>query len=291
MAIDRLQAPHAELLSPHVSGSHYFFLTLSAQPASGGLLVLGGREHCDPGYSLDRKNYAYYVIEYVAEGAGAAELDGQRTELMPGSLFATRPSTHCIIRTDPARPLLKYFLCVSNHRFESRWKKARLPFAKVAQIGAHGDVRNVFEQIIREGRHAGESTRQISELLLDVLLLKIADGLSQPARPTDAARDNFLRCKALIDAQPECIHSLEELAASAGLDASSICRLFRRFQGTSPYQYLLRCKMNLAAEHLLGTGMLVKEAAQRVGFADAYHFSRCFKTVHGVAPRELRLRS
>jgi AraC family transcriptional regulator len=34
-------------------------------------------------------------------------------------------------------------------------------------------------------------------------------------------------------------------------------------------------------------GGLVKEAAQRVGFADPYHFSRAFKSVHGVAPRAL----
>ena len=32
---------------------------------------------------------------------------------------------------------------------------------------------------------------------------------------------------------------------------------------------------------------LVKEAAERVGFADPYHFSRAFKAVHGVAPRAL----
>jgi AraC family transcriptional regulator len=31
----------------------------------------------------------------------------------------------------------------------------------------------------------------------------------------------------------------------------------------------------------------VKEAAERVDFADPYHFSRCFKAVHGVAPSEL----
>jgi AraC-like DNA-binding protein len=69
---------------------------------------------------------------------------------------------------------------------------------------------------------------------------------------------------------------------------SSVCRLFRRFQGTSPYQYLLRRKMNLAAEFLIDQGGLVKEAALKVGFADPFHFSRCFKTVHGVAPSELQ---
>ena len=49
----------------------------------------------------------------------------------------------------------------------------------------------------------------------------------------------------------------------------------------------LRRKMSLAAAHLVERGGLVKEAALRVGFTDPYHFSRCFKSVHGVAPRAL----
>jgi AraC family transcriptional regulator len=71
------------------------------------------------------------------------------------------------------------------------------------------------------------------------------------------------------------------------VETSSVCRWFRRYQGTSPYQYLMRRKMNLAAEHLIENGGLVKEAAQRLGFADPYHFSRAFKSVHGVAPQAL----
>ncbi|HEY9249839.1 MAG TPA: hypothetical protein VIO38_11930, partial [Rariglobus sp.] len=35
--------------------------------------------------------------------------------------------------------------------------------------------------------------------------------------------------------------------SAAGLEESSVCRLFRRYQDTNPYQYLLRRKMNLAA--------------------------------------------
>jgi AraC-like DNA-binding protein len=31
----------------------------------------------------------------------------------------------------------------------------------------------------------------------------------------------------------------------------------------------------------------VKEAAQRVGFSDPYHFSRCFRSVHGIPPSRL----
>jgi AraC-like DNA-binding protein len=91
----------------------------------------------------------------------------------------------------------------------------------------------------------------------------------------------------LIDAEAARLSTLSEIAAAAGLDASSVCRLFRRYQGTSPYQYLLRRKMALAASHLVEHRGLVKEAALRVGFADPYLFSRRFKAVYGIAPSAL----
>ena len=41
------------------------------------------------------------------------------------------------------------------------------------------------------------------------------------------------------------------------------------------------------AELLLDEGLLVKETAARLGFADAFQFSRAFKRVHGVPPTQL----
>jgi AraC-like DNA-binding protein len=152
----------------------------------------------------------------------------------------------------------------------------------------HAEVRTVIEDLVREGRHHGRCASRLCAALIDVLLLKIEDLATRPKRSSLGAEESFARCKALIDARTEELATLEEIAAAVKIEPSSICRLFRRFQGTSPYQYLLRRKMTVAAEFLLETGGYVKEAAQRVGFADPYHFSRCFKAVHGVSPNQLR---
>jgi AraC-like DNA-binding protein len=157
----------------------------------------------------------------------------------------------------------------------------------VPTLAAHAEIRSVFEDVMREGQRTGDLAQAICAQLFELLLLKIEDA-AQVGVHGDPAQENFQRCKALIDAEAERLHTLREIAAEAGLEESSVCRLFRRFQGTSPYQYLLRRKMNLAAAFLVESGGLVKEAAQRVGFADPYHFSRCFKAVHGVSPKELQ---
>lgn len=276
------------LLSPQVASSRYFFLDLGARRQGSGSVVLGGREHCNPDYHLIRARYPYSVFEYVAEGEGWVRLDGAESRLGPGSIFVSGPRTHCELVTDSARPLTKYFLCLTGPALRRKLRAAALGHGLVRRLAVHGEIRSVCEEIVREGGHAGERTAAVCEHLFEILLLKIQDAAGSYPRVADAARDNFLRCKAAIDADAETIQSLDGLSASLGIEASSICRLFRRFQGTSPYQYLLRRKMNLAAEYLLGSGMLVKEASQRVGFADPYHFSRCFKAVHGVSPSDLR---
>ncbi|MFN6192040.1 MAG: helix-turn-helix domain-containing protein, partial [Planctomycetia bacterium] len=65
------------------------------------------------------------------------------------------------------------------------------------------------------------------------------------------------------------------------------CRLFRRFDNSSPYQYLLRQRMSLAADLLTHDGLLVRQVAAYLGFADQYQFSRAFKRVSGISPGRL----
>jgi AraC-like DNA-binding protein len=277
------------LLSQQVSGSRYFFLNLVPARRSRTALALGGREHCNPDYAINREAYAYYVLEYVAEGEGTAVLGRDVHELGPGSVFAYAPTMHCEMRTKRERPMVKYFLCLTGSAAARLLARATLVPGQARRLAAHGEIRSVFEDLIREGQHAGSKTREICSVLLDLLVLKLAAGAEDSGSSGGGlARENFLRCKALIDAQTERLATLEDIAAVAGLDTSSICRLFRRYQGTSPYQYLLRRKMNVAAEFLVETGGLVKEAALLVGFTDPYHFSRCFKAMHGVPPRSLQ---
>ena len=67
-----------------------------------------------------------------------------------------------------------------------------------------------------------------------------------------------------------------------------LCRLFRRYDHQSPYQYLLRLKMNFAAEHLQRPGVLVKHVAVEAGFTDQFHYCRVFRSVFGVSPTRFR---
>lgn len=275
-----------ELLSSQVTQTRYFFLDLAPTRRRGVAVALGGRERCNPDYLIRRDGYSYHGIEYVAEGVGEVTLDGARSEVKAGSMFAYAPSMRCEIRTDPKRPMLKYFICLVGDGVVKRLARAGVTPGKAIALTPHAEIRGLAEDLVNEGRRSGPLAREICAQLLELWLLKIED-LRVTGGQGDPVRETFLRCKTLIDAGPERLHTLREIAAAAAMEESSVCRLFRRYQGTSPYQYLLRRKMNLAAGMLMDGSGLVKEVAQRMGFADPYHFSRCFKAVHGVAPKQL----
>lgn len=274
------------LLAPGVSAGAHFFLGL-ARPGQGGLRVaFGGRERCAESYLVQRTTYPYATVEYVADGEGLIRYgDNPPQPLRPGCVFAHGPGVRLRMETAPGRTLLKYFVCFAG-------RGARAAIVRHASLGNgivalahHGDLRELFDWLIREGNEHGPSTRAICDRLGQLLLLKIGDaGRHRGSGRQDAAREKFLRCKALIDEDPTRFSSLETLATTLHVENSGLNRLFRRYQGVSPYRYLLRAKMNLAARDLLHSGGLVKEVAAQVGYADPYHFSRVFKSVHGVSP-------
>ena len=281
------QSDASGLLSQQVTAARYFFLNLAPRRADPLTLVMGGREHCNPDYVILRRNFPFYVLEYVVSGHGSVKLDGKSHALGPGVVFVSAPTTRCEIHTDPRDTMVKYFLAFAGTEGPARLRRCGVPSGRARQLAAHAEVTSVLEDLVREGQRSGALARRICAALFELLLLKIEDTSTLAPHASEPAREAFLRCKALIDAQAEQLATLEEIAKATGVEASSVCRWFRRYQGTSPYQYLMRRKMNIAAEHLVENGGLVKEAAQRVGFADPYHFSRAFKSVHGVAPRDL----
>ena len=275
-------------LSTQVTGSRYFFLDLTGTKRGGVVPAYGGFEQCDPDYLIQREKPDFPALELVVAGRGTLCMNGVTTPLVPGTLFHYDHRTQLEIRTDPLQPMAKYFLCLTGTGARDRLRGAGVRPNAVVSLAMFTEVQRVWEELLREGRQHGSTAERICAALVEVLLLKIEGLSNRSGEKGQWSEKVFLRCKGVIETEALQLRTLGDITKAVGVGASQISRLFRRYENTSPYQYLLRRKMAVAAERLMDPSTLVKEAAAYVGFTDPYHFSRCFKQVHHVAPKEFQ---
>ena len=91
-------------------------------------------------------------------------------------------------------------------------------------------------------------------------------------------------CAYLEERYAEAV-SLDQLGGIAGLSKYHLLRSFTKQKGISPYRYLETIRI-ARARKLLEQNVPQIEVALQTGFADQSHFSRFFKRLIGVTPRQ-----
>ena len=76
----------------------------------------------------------------------------------------------------------------------------------------------------------------------------------------------------------------EEIAARVNMSYSWFRRIFKKYTGFAPHQYLLELKIRKSKELLTNTDLPVKEIAYEVGFDNPDQFCNSFKNRTGTTP-------
>lgn len=84
--------------------------------------------------------------------------------------------------------------------------------------------------------------------------------------------------------------SVEDIAASAGYSASYFSHMFASETGMSPYQFVVRSRVEHAQQLLKTTRLTVQDIAFQCGFNSAANFCYTFRHLTGISPHEYRKR-
>ena len=274
--------------SPQVSAARRFYLNLSPPKKTALSVVSGGCEHCTPDYEIHRPTFPFYSIEYVLRGRGSLKLQERGYDLQPGCIFSYGPNVRQDITADVADPPVKYFVDFTGLKSKDILRCCNLSPGSAAQIFPPNEIHNIFDELISSGQRGGRQNAELCAKLLGCLVLKIAGARAPLAGPEALSFTTYQQCREHIETHFQRLKSLRQAAQECHVDSAYLCRLFQRYDHQSPYQFLMRLKMSLAAEWLQQPGALVKQVAERAGFSDQFHFSRAFKSVLGVAPDTFR---
>jgi AraC-like DNA-binding protein len=82
--------------------------------------------------------------------------------------------------------------------------------------------------------------------------------------------------------------TLADLSAATRLSASYLSALFKAQTRYSPIQLFTSLRMQKASQLLKESKLTIKEIAAEMGYPDPYTFSRSFKLMMGVSPKQFR---
>lgn len=82
--------------------------------------------------------------------------------------------------------------------------------------------------------------------------------------------------------------NMDELADACELSHAQFYRRFYRAMNCSPYNYVLKLRLQKARDLLANTSLPVYEVGRLCGFEDEYYFSNFFKKHMGISPTAFR---
>ncbi len=166
-------------------------------------------------------------------------------------------------------------------RFQSRM---HLPLKELATVV---DLAGRLEHEV----HAGEPGFGFaSSALLMRMICFLSRNYDRAALPSSHALLRIGKAVARLEEHFDQPMTVEQLARIAGMPRRSFLRAFREATGQTPINYLLQLRISRAAELLGLTDESITEIAFRCGFEDSNYFTRQFRRVREMTPREYRQR-
>ncbi|MDK2858076.1 MAG: hypothetical protein PWQ29_1499 [Verrucomicrobiota bacterium] len=275
----------APFISSQVTSGEYYYLNLTPSKNAAEVVVCGGREQCSPSYRIERKNFKFYLIEFVSSGYGTFTLHGKTYPLRPGAIFCYGPRVKHIIETSSEHPLLKHFVAFVGTELVNLLKTTVFMKNQPLYVSKPFRIRNIFESLIQTGNTESRNRNALCGLLLHQLILSTDDCAIDQEAAFSPAWQTYLRCRHYIERNYLDTATVHDVAVNCFINQAYLSRLFGRFADESPLQLLTRLKMSKAVDLLNSRGLLIKQVAEEVGFADPYHFSRVFKRVYGIPPK------
>ena len=158
------------------------------------------------------------------------------------------------------------------------------PLDKVLHIEDFEAERDTLLGLLSIFTSAEGEYRAVGSAILKQLLLKAAESVDENALPTRMveALDKYIRDNAGDDI------SNTEIGAIFGYHPFYISKVLKDRKGTTLRQYIIAYRLKLAKKLLSESAKSVNEVAEECGFNDPSYFTKTFKNVVGMTPKEYR---
>lgn len=255
----------------------------------GGIWLLRtGENIANPNYHIE-KIIHYYSFHYVLDGKVEFVFNHERIILGKGDMFCLFPNVvyqyqyHALAD----KPLRLLWLSFDGEQAITLINRAGLmktsPYLKqVMTKELHHALKQLFVP-------PAEGFKR--QLELHSLLLRIFSCMMPPdeiANPLSDSTEWIHKSIEYMKTHYMDRITVQDVAAYISVHRSYFSKVFTQQVGVTPTRYLIRLKMEKAAELLRSSAFTINEVSLLLGFSDQYAFNRAFHKFHGLPPGKWR---
>lgn len=247
-------------------------------------------------------NHEHLEFAYIFSGAGKYHIEGEMFDVEAGDLLIFNPGVnHQAIRDENSDwPTTEFFVGFSNVQLPGYpYNYIPMPKGKYI-IHAEGELKSKMVRICtlieQENRSRLEGQYFMQKaLLMQLILLVIREQCERVATDVGYEFESLNKSYVvgrIIDYFEEHYRekiSLDHIAENMYLSPFYISKIFKSETGDTPIRHLINIRLEKAKQLLeAGDNGSIQEISAKVGYEDAYHFSKLFKKRYGISPSQVR---
>lgn len=254
-----------------------------------------GWEQCEPAHAFGPAARNHYIFHYVISGTGklmANDSNGltQTYSIKSGQGFMLFPGQICTYVADQNLPWEYTWVEFDGLRARETVEVAGLSKDHPVYRASSKDLRQLMmQEMLYIAENPEESPLHLIGHLYLFLDYFTRSAASARARRTDRIRDFYIKeALSFIEQNFQNNISVEDIASFCGLNRSYFGKIFHDTIGKAPQEFLMNYRMAKATELLKLTKLSIADVGNAVGYPNQLHFSRAFKHIYGISPREWR---
>ena len=228
-------------------------------------------------YEVSRHKHDFWEFIYCTGGDGTITFENGRViDYTQHQLVLVPPGVH---HTNQSERGFK-----NIHMTISGW----IPPYKTPQLIDDNSHRDLYTIMSMCYRYFNTETRNQANIILSFTELVI-NILTAFAGTNNCSRQVEIIASAIVENFSDPTFSLDDVYKTFALSKDYIRRQFIKEKGISPLQFLNNTRIAFAQKLLLSKNVnnyKIYEIAEMCGFSDQLYFSRVFKKITGISPKE-----
>ncbi|MDZ4815471.1 MAG: helix-turn-helix domain-containing protein [Verrucomicrobiota bacterium] len=270
------------MINPQLVRRDLFYMPLAGGKSyvSGGLLPKTSEKE-----NLVNISPEHYSGIYLLQGSGwYTDAQTKKRLVQPGDFIQRVPGKKHTTIGDDTGTWLEFFISIDREYYNAMRHMQLLPEAPVVSLPLDLSLVNKMVKLlldIKSGREAS-SVRVVSrvhEILCDISVLAMVS-------TTDAEHlDPIIPLAQELLSDPRLFHlSIPEIAKKTGVSYEAFRKKFLKCTGTTPGEFRLSAKMDLAKKLMVEDKKPIKEISDILAYPDVFCFSKQFKSRTGNSP-------